>query len=961
MLFRTYLRKIILLMVICSSLGVYGNDNARRSELVKVIDLELREVTRLNKQSRTSDPDLLLRMAELLLEKARLVKELENSRFMQYDAEKRQKIDKKKFFKQSNSYFVQAQKTCHLILKKFPRFKGKADVYYIMAYNAKEFQQDKKAQAYFSKSVKSTGKTTFTSTRSKVALAEIYFNQGQYKQAIPLYENAFRNKKFRDKWYTKDSVNLAWSYYRVGKTKSAIRLMREAYKLSKSPNYVDMSFSIERDLAYFYTDSGRVNEAVQFYKSIGKNIASNLLKVSTYLMNRGKYSPAEKTLKQALNYKVSEQEDIEINIKLLSLYERFGKYHNHQKVAKTLLKYHEQKKLNPEQVKVLEYQLKRISGIVQKQVSGKQYKSQKKTLYSKARLAVGYFALLSQFDPLNAHKYTFLGAETYFAAGMNNSAVEEYANSLQRAQDIKNAKYIKLSNEGMMAALGGKNISKKSKDKYVEIAYLNSLRADNKSKQADKVYQRLFGLYFDRGDIPNCEKTLLSYKNSFPRNYSTQEAMLARILDHHKKKGDLESIKTWVARINSGDFKVTPKFAKKTKIIMLSLQFDNVEKATSKGDKKKALALYVAIYKDPTTTDSGRENASYNIATLFHELGDTYRSFAWSKRALSHMNSKNVKRFQGSFLKISNDLFEHQKTKESVELYATVLDKICLERSSNKATFLKNAVNVALADGDAKTARAVLNNSYRCRISSSVLDELELEMLRFEVENNNWSDALAQIRKLSKSTRIYPDLIYPLSKVRNAYIAAGRVSNARELEREILSYYSKIRNKRKIEIEGLDEVALIRIQLLESRIQSYKSIELAFPDSKFNSLLQRKFKLLDGLTTDLINVMSVGSGKGMIKSYDHLVDVYKHMIHSIDSFVPPGKSPEYVSTFKKSMNNILLPLRKKVDDFKREAIAKINKDNILSDDNKNIIFEGKFSPEFILGNNGVLMDRGGSR
>ncbi len=961
MLFKKLFKTILICVLFTSSFTSFSNDNNRRNELVKVIDLELKEVTRLNKQTRTSNPDLLLRMAELLLEKARLVKELENSRFVKLDPSKRQKIDRRKFFNKSNSYFVQAQKTCQLILKKFPKFSGRSDVYYIMAYNAKEFQQDKKAQTYFSRSVKSSKKTSFTSTRSKIALAEIYFNQGQYKKAIPLYENAFRNKKFRDKWYTKDSVNLAWSYYRTGKEKRAISLMRSAYKLSKNSKYIDMSFSIERDLAYFYTDSGRVNQAVQFYKSIGKNIASNLLKVSTYLMSRGKYSPAEKTLKQALNYKVSDEEDIEINIKLLTLYERFGKYHKHLMVSELLFKYYEQKKLNAEQIKTLEYQMKRISGIVQKQVSGKQYKKQKKTLRSKAKLAVGYFTLLAKYDPLNAHKYSFLGAETYYAAGMNNSAVEGYSESLKRAQDINNAKYIKLSNEGMMAALGGKNISKKSKDKYIEIAYINSLRADSKSKQADKIYQRLFNLYFDRGDIPSCEKTLISYKGSFPRKFSTQEVMLAKIMDHYKKKSDLNGIKSWVQKINTGEFRVSPKFAKKVKLTMLTMQFENVEKASSKGDKKKALALYVHIYKDPTSDAGAKQNASYNIATLFHELGDTYRSYGWTKRALSHMSSKHVKKFQGSFLVIANGLFDHQKNSESVEIYSLVLEKLCRERSSNKAVFLKNAIVVALANEQGDKARDILDGAYRCNISTAKLDELELDILEYEIEKKNWTSALKQIQKLSRSKGVYAKLIHPLGRIRNAYLAAGRVSNARNIERDILKYYSKVRNKRSFELEALDEVAMIKIDNVERRVQQFKNIELAFPDKKFNKLLQKKFLALDGLTAEAVKTMDIGSGKGIIKAYKILIDAYSHLIKEISNFTPPGKSKEYVDTFKKSMNNLVRPLMAKTSDFKKEAITQIKKSKILSSDNSAILFGEGFVPEYVLRNNGVMMDRGGQR
>ena len=71
-------KKIFILIAFLFGFNSFAD---RRNELIKVIDLELKEVTRLNKQTRTSNPDLLLRMAELLLEKARLVKEVENIKF----------------------------------------------------------------------------------------------------------------------------------------------------------------------------------------------------------------------------------------------------------------------------------------------------------------------------------------------------------------------------------------------------------------------------------------------------------------------------------------------------------------------------------------------------------------------------------------------------------------------------------------------------------------------------------------------------------------------------------------------------------------------------------------------------------------------------------------------------------------------------------------------------------------
>ena len=140
-----------------------------------------------------------------------------------------------------------------------------------------------------------------------------------------------------------------------------------------------------------------------------------------------------------------------------------------------------------------------------------------------------------------------------------------------------------------------------------------------------------------------------------------------------------------------------------------------------------------------------------------------------------------------------------------------------------------------------------------------------------------------------------------------------------------------------------------------------EGFELSFPDKKFNELLQKKFAILDSLTSEAIGIMSVGSGKGIIKSYSILVSTYNHLISEIDRFTPPGKSPEYLNSFKSSMKNLIKPLVAKVSDFKKEATKQIHSNKILSHNNKEILFGENFSPEFILRNTGVLMDKGGHR
>ena len=140
---------LIIFLGLFLSFSVGANEKA--SYLLSLIDSELTEVKRLNKQIGAKDPEILLRLAELYLEKARVIKEVENQKFLSYSPKKRRKIKKTKFFKRSNSYFVKAQKVSYFILKRFRRFSQKSDVYYILGFNAKEFKKTSKAKSFFSK------------------------------------------------------------------------------------------------------------------------------------------------------------------------------------------------------------------------------------------------------------------------------------------------------------------------------------------------------------------------------------------------------------------------------------------------------------------------------------------------------------------------------------------------------------------------------------------------------------------------------------------------------------------------------------------------------------------------------------------------------------------------------------------------------------------------------------------
>jgi tetratricopeptide (TPR) repeat protein len=932
----------------------------RRAELIKVLDDELREVTRLNKQLGAQRPDLMLRMAQVLLEKARLLKDRENQKFLETQDSKRDKINKDDYFKESRRYFDQAQKTVLVMLKKFKRFDEKGDAYYILAYNAKELKQDEQSRKFFQKALEESKSNSVIADKSRIALAEIYFNKGSFDKSLQLYEAALKNK--RDKWWTKDAFNLAWSYFKTGRYDKAIDTMTESYELSKNPKYIDMSKSIERDLAFFYTEAGKSNEAIAFYKKNGKSVSDIMLKVGRYLKQQGKFTQAEKTLADALQYKTSEKEEVDINIELISLYEKFGRDQKHLETSRFLSTQFSKGNLNPDQVEILRFNVEKMSALIQQQLVAKTYDNSADIRAKKTEAANEYFMMSALVTPTKAQEAYFHAGETYFAVGQFDKAVPLYAEAIKRSQTNKDKKTEGLASNALMVSLG-KGVNKKTTEDYLIPAYEGFLSSDPKGDRSSVVYQRLFSAQMGKKNVAGAEKVLMNYKSNFPGEVDTQEKMLAQVMDFHKDSGNKAALGEWSKRVESGEFKVNPEYAAKVKTLVLGMQFEKVEQASVKGDKRGALKGYLEIYKSPETDNEAKKTAAYNIAVLFYETGDWKQMYGWADRAVVMMGAAEINKFEKDFILFTTDLFQRRQFAESAALSEKIFDKTCQTNSKSLKTFFKNANVIYLADKQFDKSASLLDRAPKCGLGNDVIFPGYLDHLNELAASSKWGSFNEIIKKLEASREMWPQLIYPSSLLANELENIGRVDDAKKVRVKMVTYFEAARkSKMNVPLEGLDAISLIRLAALEEQVKRLTATKLAFPEAEYNKNLKAKFVMLDKITTEAISIAELGSGIGIVKAYRYLVYAHESLKNEIVNFKPEGKSAEYVSSFQKGMQKLGAPLEKQAEDFRETAITKIEKENILSPDNGWFLVKNDaIIPEYFNDNGNVLMDKAGAK
>ncbi len=949
---------IILVTLSISSFGL--TLDKRRAQIISIIDEELDEVRRLAQQTGNRNPDHLLRMAELNLEKARLWREKENQDYIALPDDVRRKTNKRKYFQKSAAYFQRANELCLKIARSFKRYKSIGDVYYILGYNAKEAGQDKTALKYFSRAQSKTSRNSLTRVKSQIALAELYYNQKSYRKAIPLYEKSLSS--YQDKWWTKDSFNLAWCYFRTNNYNAAIDKMKDIFEKSSSSKFVDMRTSVERDIGLFFATAGKIEQGIDFYKKIGINFTDQLLRIAVTMKAKGQYDLANRTLKYALQYEKDDKRKQEIYIEQLDLYSSFSKRELHLMVSKKLFADFKKNQLSENKIKTLSFHVGKQGAILQKQVIGKTYRRLYKQRVAKANMAVDYFGMLAELNPEKGPENIFLQAETAFAMRAYQKALIYYDRAFDLAVKQNDNTFKQRAMEGILSSLGKKRLSQKVKDTYYIPVYNKYLDNYPKGKRSKSIYQKLFKVYLDKGDYNNAKATLDRFKNVYKSDWKIQEAMIAELMEINRKKRENDKIRLWIADIDAKKYFVSKKYANKLRELLTSIQIDDVQMDLKKGNKSKALVGYHKILKDPNSTPRSKINAKYNLAALYYEMGSINNSYKWSNESLSEMDEKEAIKFSDSFLTISTFLFTQLEFEKSAELAQKVAVKLCKERTRKKYVAFKNAAFMYLAEGQTNRVENLLNATASCKIRSAIISSVRFELLKDYEKAKNWRQYEYHYGRLARYRSNWPSLIIPSSKLASMHANLGNQNSARKYERNKDRFYAdSIKNKKEIPVKALDEIAGEKIKLLEDIKTQLLAVPLSFPAPTFQNGVKQKFAILDKLVAQSAKVQDIGSGNGIVKAYKVLIESHYAFAKQVQEFEPTGMKPDFVPLFKKDMNaQIVGPLLTQAKNYEKDAKKTISQNEILSVHNSAIEAQGEELPvRFWYSPQAVLMDRGG--
>lgn len=927
----------------------------RRNQIIKIINEEIFEIKRLSSQKRNK-PDFMLRLAELNLEKARLWREKENADYLKLPEKVRRKAVKSRHFTRSNNFFKIANSLCLKIVKRFKRYSRLGEAYYILGFNAKEANKQKLASSYLAKATKKT-KNKKTKIKTQITLAEVYYNQKKYNKAIPLYEEALKANV--DKWWTKDSFNLAWCYYKRNQYSKAISKLKEVHKKSSSSRYIDMRRDVERDIGLFFATSGKIQEGIKFYKNIGVKFSRRLLRIALNLKNQSQYSRANTVLNYALKYAKTDDERLAIQIEKLQLYERDGKLALHLATVNAIHKSFLKGKLDRGQITIYKFQMEKVAASLQRQVISKTYKRLKKIRQSKAKQAINYFRKLSEVDAKKSDEFKYLMAETAFVARLDREAFAYYKDAFNHSVKVKRSKFKRRSMDGMLSVLTRRVNRTKQNNVYVFETYLANWKSDNKAKG---IYPRLFNNYMDLKNYTKARSVLDRLTIVYPKDYRSQEAMIAKLMDVSRKKGDNQAIRSWISSIEAGTYVVSGKFKRKLQELLTTLQIEDVQGQLSKGNKKIALSGYHKIINDPYSTKRSKINGKYNLSVLYYELNDSTNAYKWSISALQEMESKDVLNFSSSFITIANFLFTSLEFEKSASLSEFYISKICKKKSRKKDVSFKNAVFIYLAAGQIDKAIGLVKKGKNCRIKSKHLQLAEFEIMRELKIKKDWVRYEYYVEKLASTKKYAVKMIDEYLYLKRVHAKFDNQAKVKKyMKRAWNLYYAARKSRDNVSLKSLDYFAQSLILNMKRTAKRIESIKYSFPQAKFEKILDEKLKLLGQLIQEAKEVQSIGSGVGIVNSFKLLYDVHISQAKAGFAFVPKNKGKEFVGAFKKDFNTqVGEKLKQSAFLYQKEARKAIVDNSILNQNN--FYFQhGKYPVKFYGMDNPLLMDRGGIR
>lgn len=278
----------------------------------------LESITRLKQLIETTNPtgetraEMLLRLADLYFEEGRYLYLIEMGDFdkrqeacfnapnppgCDVSAIKADNTESAKWQEKSIKIYDQ-------IIKNYPQYSRADDALFYYGQALNDLGRNEEAKNKFVDLVRTYPQSSHVAD-SYVLIGEYYFENNKAFEALQAYQRATAFKE-SDK-YAFALYKLAWCYYNVSEYDKAIDTMKQVVRFTSSTNTGQSKIQLQdealKDLVRFFADAGQLDEAIEFFNSLGKKelIRDVIKKLAGTYMEQGKFEQAISTYKRLIS------------------------------------------------------------------------------------------------------------------------------------------------------------------------------------------------------------------------------------------------------------------------------------------------------------------------------------------------------------------------------------------------------------------------------------------------------------------------------------------------------------------------------------------------------------------------------------------------------------------------------------------------------------------------------------
>lgn len=829
------------------------------------------------------------------------------------------------------------------ILKSYPRYARADQATFFLGSAQSDIGQKKEGVGSFKRLIKLYPDSAYK-TDALILIGEYYFDANEAFPALKAYMMAAQDTSHERNGYA--TYRLGWCYYNVGEYDKAIESMKSVINKSMASEQTKANLQLQdealKDLVRFFADAGMMNEAYDYFKSLGRDelIKKTLRRLASQYYENGQFEQSIETYRRLILEDPNEVKNPGYQGEIIKAYKQLGdKPSTLKEIDKLLRDYGKDSAWaranasNPNAVKEaqesVEKALRQIATDYHSEAR-KLRKSRHPTadeVYGLGRQA--YQAYLTQFpDTKNAYDMRYSFGELLYEIKDYAAAFEQYMAVVKMDPKGQYSKYcaesaifaaeeqVKIEG-GINASNVRVNVSESANKDPVPLTDWEQRLVDACKQFADlypedkKVIQAIFKSAYLLYTKFQFSKAAEQFNAVINMNPGSSQAMTAAelMLDTFVVQKNYEELKKNAKFYYDMKGLGTSKFKKETFEVYENASFKVIEVDLEKDkDESKAADRLMAFYEEfPTSKNAALalNNASiyyYNTnrvadaVKVRHILVDDPKfgpktKYYYSQVAALGFDYEQIAQYDKA-------AFYYEKVFSLFPGETSRLEKAGEDGKDEAITKATQQANDALYSAAVfrnalgETDKAIENyNTWMAAFpNDEKMAETQLTVGRVYEEKGDWAKAADVFSAFyTKRKDVGPDLSY-FARLHHGQALAqlGKERDQVRLYDATVKQWAKDGNPE----AATEFVAEMMYKLHQPKLAEYMEVTLSGQGRRLGNNLKKKTQLLQQVQTRFTEVVQTGAGEWGVASLVALGKAYENMADAFRSSERPNELTE---------------------------------------------------------------------